>query len=130
MSPFLLLVATLAAQGSGPRAARPTAPPPAATPPAPPSDWPPFSRFSDDDYPAAAMRGDEQGTTRYRIQIGADGRVSRCTITGSSGSNALDQTTCRIVRARTRFAPARDSRGRPVTDTREGEVTWRMEEEE
>ena len=126
MSPFLLLFVLLAAQGGGSRAV----PPPAATtPPVPQSDWPPFSRFSDDDYPAVAMRGDEEGTTRYRIEIGPDGRVSRCTITGSSGSNALDQTTCRIVRARTRFAPARDSRGRPVPDTREGEVTWRMAEE-
>jgi periplasmic protein TonB len=126
MSPFLLFVAILAAQGSGSRAAPPTA---ATTPPPPQSDWPPVSRFSDDDYPAAALRGEDQGTTRYRIDIGPDGRVARCTITGSSGSNALDLATCRIVRARTRFAPARDSRGRPVADTREGEVTWRMDEE-
>jgi periplasmic protein TonB len=131
MSPILLLAAILAAQGGGSRAAMSAAPPPAATPqlpPAPPTDWPPLSLFSPDDYPAAAMRGDEEGTTRYRIEIGRDGRVARCAITGSSGSSALDSATCRIVTRRTRFTPARDSRGRPVPDVRDGEITWRMDD--
>ena len=127
MSPVLLLAAILAVQGGGARAARPAAPPPAATVPGPPTEWP--FRFHDFDYPAAATRNEEEGTTRYRVEIGPDGRVARCTIIGSSGSSALDQTTCRIVMRRARFTPARNRAGKPVRDTREAEVTWRMDEE-
>jgi periplasmic protein TonB len=100
----------------------------AATPPAAPpraTDWP-FRLFSSDDYPARALRGEEEGRVAYRIRIGPDGRVSQCDIRVSSGSAALDDTTCRIVRARARFAPARDSQGHAVPDAREGEVFWRL----
>jgi protein TonB len=109
---FLLLIAQ--------SAAAPVAPPPAA----PPTDWP--YRPGEDDYPAAALRNDEQGKTSYRIEIGPDGRVSRCTITGSSGSATLDAATCRLLRTRTRFVPAQDSEGHPVPDTRDGDITWRL----
>lgn len=136
MLPALLLAATLAAQAGGGRAATPVVPRPApaapattpAAPPQPLTAWP--FRFSDDDYPAAALRGDHQGTVRYRVEIGPEGRVAGCTIIGSSGSGALDSATCRIVSRRGRFTPARDSAGAPVPDAREGEVTWRMDEDE
>jgi protein TonB len=102
------------------------APPPAAPAPTPPTDWPPAGLFSDDDYPAAALRAGDEGLVRYRIEIGASGRVSNCAVTGSSGSAALDQATCRIVRTRTRFTPARDGAGNAVPDAREGEISWRL----
>jgi protein TonB len=127
MTLFLLLAAMLADQSGGARRATP--PPSPETVPRPPTDWPPFSMFSDDDYPAAALRAEEQGTTRFRIEINSIGRITSCTITQSSGSTSLDQATCRIVRNRTSFRPARDSRGRPVADRRDGEVTWRLPEE-
>lgn len=82
--------------------------------------------FSDEDYPASAVRAGEQGTVRYRLEIGADGRVTGCTVTASSGSAALDSTTCRLLRSRARFAPARDGDGSPVPDTAEGAITWRL----
>ena|SRR5205085_1859641 len=123
MIPAFLLAFLLAAQG----VAVP-APAPAASAPAPVqhgTDWP-FDLLSDDDYPAAALRNSEQGKVRYRLEIGADGRVSNCTITSSSGSSILDSATCRIVRSRARFVPATDERGNPVPDRREGEITWRL----
>lgn len=123
----LVLAAIIAAQTGGPpRPAIPAQVPP----PAPQTDWPPLALFSPDDYPAAAMRGDDEGPVRYRLEIGPDGRVSTCAITASSGSTALDSATCRILRARARFRPARDGAGNPVPDAREGEVTWRMEGED
>lgn len=84
------------------------------------------SLFSDEDYPASAVRAGEQGTVRFRLGVGADGRVTDCTILSSSGSSALDSTTCRLVRSRARFTPARDKTGSPVPDTVESSVTWSL----
>jgi protein TonB len=82
--------------------------------------------FSDDDYPAAALRAEESGTTGFRLEIGANGRVSNCTVTSSSGSSSLDATTCRLLRSRARFTPAMDSNGQPTSDTYNGRITWRL----
>jgi protein TonB len=123
-----LLLAAQPARPARPPARSPAAPAPSAAPPAP-TAWP-FRRFSDDDYPAAALRGQQQGRVVYRVEIGPDGRVSGCEIRRSSGSAALDAATCRIVRSRARFTPARDSAGRPVADHREGDVLWRLRREE
>ena len=82
------------------------------------------SYVSDSDYPAAAVRGEEQGTARFRLTVGADGRVSSCTITGSSGSSALDAATCRIMKQRARFTPARNSDGQPTGDTVANAIRW------
>jgi len=57
----------------------------------------------------------------------ADGRVTGCTVTGSSGSAALDNATCRIMRSRARFSPARDSNGQPTTDSYAASITWRIQ---
>jgi len=118
------LLALLLAQPS----ARPPAPAPAPAPdaaPLRPTAWP-FRLFTDEDYPAAALRAREQGRVVYRIEIGPDGRVSGCAVRRSSGSASLDAATCRIVRSRARFAPARDGAGRPVRDHRDGDVLWRL----
>ncbi|MEA3053890.1 MAG: periplasmic protein TonB [Sphingomonadales bacterium] len=82
------------------------------------------SYVSDEDYPSSAVRNEEQGTTRFRLAVGPDGRVTECTVTGSSGSSALDSTTCRLMRQRARFAPAKDSDGRPTSDTALSAIRW------
>jgi TonB family protein len=87
------------------------------------------SYISDADYPDAAIRNEEQGTTGFRLEIGADGRVSNCTVTRSSGSSSLDATTCRLMRSRARFTPARDSSGQPTTDTTSASIRWVLPEE-
>jgi len=114
----------------------PIAAPPAPTPPAPPPPprvVPPQraranlnSYFSADDYPAAALRGNDQGTTGFSLTIGANGRVEACSVTSSSGSAALDQATCRILRSRARYTPARDQSGNPTSGRDSGRVTWRL----
>src|SRR5687768_3026766 len=75
-----------------------------------------------DDYPASARRAGEEGEVAFRLVIGAEGRVDACTITRSSGSSALDSTTCRIMRSRARFTPARDAAGNRVADSMESTV--------
>lgn len=82
------------------------------------------SYVSDADYPASAIRDEQQGTTRFRLTVGADGRVTDCAVTGSSGSPALDATTCRLMKSRARFTPARDSDGKGTTDTVSNAIRW------
>ena len=86
--------------------------------------------FSDEDYPAAAVRNREQGPVAFTLSVGADGRATACSVTGSSGSAILDSTTCRLLMMRARFEPARDSKGRPTTDTVTGRIVWRLPDDE
>ncbi|HEV2818432.1 MAG TPA: energy transducer TonB [Allosphingosinicella sp.] len=88
------------------------------------------SYVSNDDYPAAAILAGEQGTVGFSLYVGADGGVVDCTVTASSGSEALDETTCRIMRDRARFRPARDAAGRPTTDIVTGRIRWVLPDEE
>jgi TonB family protein len=83
-----------------------------------------------EDYPASARRAEEQGLSRMRLEVRPDGRVSQCVILGSSGSNALDSASCRLLRARARFAPALDDKGVAVADTAFASILWRMPEDE
>ena len=78
------------------------------------------------DYPPAALAARQEGRTSYRLAIGPDGRVTGCVVLGSSGSSALDAATCRLLRARARFTPARDSSGSPTSDNYFGEYAWRL----
>jgi TonB family protein len=112
--------------------------PPVAAPPPPPrpsgslrpsrTPVPLPSLFSSADYPAAAIRAGETGLVVFRLDVGEDGRVAACTVTASSGSASLDSTTCRLVKMRARFDPARDAEGRPVPDSFVGRVLWRLPE--
>jgi protein TonB len=84
------------------------------------------SLFAADDYPVAALRNDEQGTAAVRLGIDRKGRVSECTVVHSSGSESLDQATCKILEQRARFTPARNSDGQPVPDTYDQRVSWQL----
>lgn len=121
------------------------APPPVITPTAPVAPPPPppppkpqikpararanlASYVSNADYPSSAIRAEESGTTGFRLTVGPDGRVTDCSITSSSGSSALDDATCRIMRRRARFTPATDGNGRPTTDTVTQRIRWVLPE--
>jgi TonB family protein len=104
-------------------AAPPPEPGPALTPPGKLAEL-----FSDEDYPQAALRMHEQGKVDFRLDIDSAGAVARCTVTHSSGSASLDETTCRLLQQRARFRPARDSDGNAVPDTFEGHIVWRIDD--
>lgn len=117
----------------------PTAPPaPPAPPPPPPPPPQPVkvqpakaranlaSYITDDDYPQDAIRNEQQGTTGFRLDVGPDGRVTNCTVTSSSGSSSLDNTTCRLLRSRARFTPATDSSGGRTSDSVSGRIRWQL----
>jgi TonB family protein len=107
-----------------------TAAPANAAPPGPSRALSPFlpQVFTSGDYPAEALRAGEQGTVAFQLEVGADGRVAACTVTSSSGSASLDTTTCRLLRERARFTPARDSSGKAVSDTVSSRATWQLPE--
>ena len=101
-------------------------------PPTSPRDIPAphSSYFLADDYPPVSLRADEQGVVMFTNHVSAAGRVTLCEITRSSGAAALDQQTCRIMRARARYYPARDAQGRQVPGVDpSGVIIWRLPEE-
>jgi len=99
-------------------------------PAGPPRDDRPdlLTYFSMDDYPASALRNEEQGIVEARLDVAVTGRVGNCTVTASSGSAALDTATCRIVRSRVRYRPAVNGR-RPVPGVTHIRVTWQLPDE-
>lgn len=122
----------------------PPAPPPPVVLPPPPPSAPPPPRFTakgaspkgrpgdwatDNDYPTSAMREGKQGITGFRVSVGSDGRVTDCSVTKSSGSPELDDTTCKLITRRARFAPAIDGDGKPTTGTYASSVRWQIPKE-
>ncbi|WP_230483471.1 energy transducer TonB [Sphingomonas sp. Leaf21] len=71
-------------------------------------------RITPSDYPPGASRAEIGGKVTVRYFVNVDGRVSGCVVTRSSGNAELDETTCRLVTRRFRYAPSRDADGRPV----------------
>ncbi len=109
----------------------PPAPPPA--PPAPskargasPDNQGRWARQIQDNYPRSAERAGEEGSVGVRVTIGADGRVSNCTVTSSSGSSALDSGACDGMRRYARFNPALDRAGNPITDTYSTRIVYQL----
>ncbi|WP_019517588.1 TonB family protein [Sphingomonas sp. Mn802worker] len=79
-----------------------------------------------DDYPAAALRAEDEGVTGITVQVGTDGRVTSCAAATSSGSSALDSATCRLYQRRARFEPARDDTGAAVAARYDDRVRWQL----
>lgn len=112
--------------------APPTPPPPpiVAAPSPPPSGplAPPRLRsgsISDADYPASAIRAEAEGTTIAAVMVGANGRVTSCQVSGSSGDAALDSTACALIRRRFRYDPATRG-GVPVEGSVTVTIPWRL----
>ena len=65
-----------------------------------------------------------QGTVDVRYTIQADGHVTDCTVTRSSGHLRLDRATCEIIEDRFRYRPAQDDAGRPIASTKKTSFSW------
>lgn len=76
------------------------------------------------DYPDAAGDVGAEGTVVVRLNVGSDGRASRCRVTSSSGNADLDATTCRLAEQRFRYAPARNARGEAIADVAGWSQDW------
>ena len=108
--------------------------------PAPPSPQPSFdpvgarpknnpaSWLSNNDYRPSWTRKELTGLARFRLEIASNGRVTDCTITGSTGHAELDEATCKLVTRRARFEPARGGNGDAVAGSYTGSVLWQLPE--
>lgn len=85
--------------------------------------------ITSDDYPTAALRQGLTGSVAIAATIGADGHVRSCLVTQSSGSQLLDDTTCRLYMKRGHFTPARDTDGNPTTAQRTDRFRWTIPNE-
>ena len=86
----------------------------------------PGTWVTENDYSSSAIRQGLEGVARVSLTIGADGRVTGCQITGSSGHEELDAATCQLVTKRARFEPARNENGDKVGGTYSSAVRWRI----
>ena len=117
----MLMQASAATQSVGVRGGEPVLAP-GATPPTPAGD--PGAWVTPDDYPVDALHANIQGMTGFRVTVDQQGNVTSCSITDSSGTASLDETTCKLVKARARFEPSRDSKRRPIRGTWSSRVKW------
>jgi protein TonB len=127
----------IAAVSNTPQPVAPPSPLPVqSAPPAPPA--PPVKtgvianagscKVDDSDYPSAAKRLEEEGTTVIKFLVGADGRVSETQIEKSSGFRRLDQATEQLVKnaSKCKFVPATLD-GKPVQEWGRMAYVWRLQ---
>ena len=106
--------------------APPPPPPPRVQPKGPEPRGNPSSWANSNDYPSRALREEREGVTRFSVQVDASGRVSSCTVTGSSGHSDLDSTTCSLIQRRGRFRPATNGNGDAVAGSWSSAVRWEI----
>lgn len=78
------------------------------------------------DYPTDALKENRSGRTGFRVDVNKLGRVTKCSITVSSGHDDLDQATCDYVTTRAIFEPATDKKRKVVNGIYQNSVTWRI----
>jgi TonB family protein len=72
-----------------------------------------------DDYPKAARRAGDEGTSTLNLQVDTSG-LKACSTARSSGSPVLDEQACRLYRERGRF----ELRGTSQPVTVQAPVRW------
>lgn len=81
--------------------------------------------FKLSDYPRDLMRAGKDGVVHFRLDVDAKGKVSKCTVTRSSGFAELDKATCDAAKKRIKFKPAQDGTGKKLASNFDSKVTWR-----
>ena len=79
-----------------------------------------------DNYPSAALRKEIEGTVGVRVTVGPDGRVSSCSVSGSSGSGDLDSAACDGMTRYARFEPALDAGGSPTSGSFSTRIVYKI----
>lgn len=88
--------------------------------------WSANADFLAKNYPPESLKRGEQGKVGFQLGFGADGTISSCSITQSSGFAKLDEGTCEMLVKSARIDPARNADGRRVPSLRSGYVEWKL----
>ncbi|MES2444624.1 MAG: energy transducer TonB [Pseudomonadota bacterium] len=78
------------------------------------------------DYPREALRNNQEGNVEFTLTVDAEGCVTTCVVTRSSGYPILDETTCALLRRRARFNPAEDKDGHRIAATWQSVFHWQL----
>ena len=113
----------------------PPAPPAPPPPPPPPSKARPAerdnrarwaARIVNEGYPSRAVRRQIEGTVGVSVVIDANGRVSACTVTASSGESVLDDGACDAMQRYARYEPALNDAGDPTTGRDSQTIVYKL----
>ena len=93
------------------------------------SSWPrplnnPQNWLTTPDYPSASLDRFLSGKLKFRLDVSEDGRVQGCRILNRNNRDEFAITTCKLVKKRARFDPARDSQGEPTKAYYINSVIW------
>lgn len=77
-------------------------------------------------YPTRAAREEREGRVGVRVQIGPDGRVTACSVSGSSGSPDLDEAACDGMTRYARFDPALNDAGEPISSSYQTAIVYKL----
>jgi protein TonB len=97
-----------------------------------PSDPAPIGNVSDwvtnADYPLDAWRNGEAGQVYYDLQVDRAGMITDCRADEGSATARLKAETCRLLRARAQFEPARNAKGVAMASVYSGYFNWERRE--
>jgi TonB family protein len=82
--------------------------------------------FTNDDYPAAALRAEQEARVGLLLDIASDGRVDTCSTLSSGGVELLANASCRMLIRRARFTPALGKDGKPAPDRWSVSIDWKV----
>jgi TonB family protein len=86
----------------------------------------PGTWMTDDDYPLSARFRGQQGVVEFRLSVDETGKPIACHIQQSTRPPEFDETVCRTIMKRARFAPALDKDGRALTSFYRNTVVFQM----
>ncbi len=73
------------------------------------SDW-----LTASDYPGKAVANDKSGGVNVRLDVDATGRVTDCHVLEAGGDPIFQGQSCKFLRERARYRPARNAAGAPI----------------
>jgi len=82
--------------------------------------------FRPDDYPEDLLTKGVQGSVGILMSVDEAGRLTECRAVETSGTPALDEATCNVVRKRARFRPAQRKDGKPMAALTYWRVNWQI----
>jgi protein TonB len=104
----------------------PPPPPPSKARRAEPENQRSWQQRIMDNYPARAIRDEIEGRVGVRVTIGANGRVSGCSVSSPSGESVLDTAACQDITRYGRFSPALDDAGNPTTGSWSTTIVYQL----